>query len=499
MKVLLLHPRFPDSFWSFRHSLKFLSAKTTFPCLGLLTVAVMLPKEWSLKMVDLNADLLTEEHLAWADMAFVSAMTIQSESAEEVIRRCQAAGVKVCAGGVYFTTEPDRDNPVDHLFLGEAEETIPVFLTDLAEGKAKAVYRAPRFPNLTQSPIPKWDLIDLSRYTVMPVQVSRGCPFDCDFCQVVTLLGRVPRYKTTPQVLAELHALFQAGWRGMLMFVDDNFTCHGGKAKELLQALVPWQAEHHYPFNFICQASMDLADHPELIALMGRAGFTQIFLGIETPVAESLAECNKRQNQNRDLLAAVRMIHDHGIEVFGGFIVGFDADPPSIFQDQIHFIEEAAIPAAAVSMLVAHPGTRLYQRLETEGRVLGRSSGDSVMNLEGLNIVPKMGREQLIAGYRQLITRLYEPEPYYQRVLHFFDHFKPNPHVLPRPPTPREKIAFFRILWEIGFKQPGRLAFWRFIFRVLTRYHQFFPMAVAFAGGGYHYRTLSHRFLEQTA
>ncbi|HZE20692.1 MAG TPA: B12-binding domain-containing radical SAM protein, partial [Desulfobaccales bacterium] len=410
----------------------------------------------------------------------------------------QAAGTKVCAGGVYFTTEPDRDNPVDHLFLGEAEETIPVFLEELAKGQAKPVYRAERFPDLKESPVPRWDLIDFANYNMMPVQVSRGCPFKCDFCQVVALLGRRPRFKTTAQVLAELEALYERGWRGMLMFVDDNLICHRGKARELLAALVDWQTQHGYPFNFLSQASVDLADQPELVHLMTKSGFTHIFLGIETPQAECLAECSKGQNQNRDIVAVVRMLNAQGIEVYGGFIVGFDADPPDIFETQARFIEAIAIPSASVAMLVAAPGTPLYQRLAAEGRIVGRSCGDSVMNLAGLNIIPKMGRERLIRGYRQLITRIYEAEPFYQRALKFFDQFRLNPHVSTKRPTGREVLAFFRILWEMGFHQEDRLAFWRFIFRVLTRYPQFFPIAVGLAGAGYHYRVMSHRFLAQT-
>jgi len=498
MKVLLLHPKAPDSFWGFQNFVKFLPYKTTFPCLGLLTVAAMLPPEWSLKMVDLNVEPLTAGHLAWADIAWVSAMSIQSESAEEVISQCQAAGVKVCAGGVYFTTEPERDNPVDHLFLGEAEKTVPRFLEDLAQGRAQPIYRAEQFPELTLSPTPRWDLIDLSCYGIMGVQVSRGCPFNCEFCQVVVLEGRRPRYKTVAQVLRELEALFQAGWRGMLMFVDDNFICHRGKAREFLEALASWQTQHRYPFIFVGQASVDLADHSDLLELMSRAGFTHIFLGIETPATESLSECHKRQNQNRDLIAAVKMIHAHGIEVYGGFIVGFDADRPDIFEAQARFIEAAAIPSASVGMLAAPPGTPLHQRLQAEGRVLGRTSGDAIMNLTGMNLVPKMGRKQLINGYRQLIARLYEPEPFYRRALNFLEQFRFNS---PRPlqsPTFREVFAFFRILWEIGVNQPDRLAFWRFLFQVLTRFPKFFPMAVNLAGAGYHYRVLSRQFLRQT-
>ncbi|MEJ2671454.1 MAG: DUF4070 domain-containing protein [Deltaproteobacteria bacterium] len=498
MNVLLIHTRAPESFWGFQNFVEFLPYKTTFPCLGLLTVAAMLPQEWSLKMVDLNVESLAAEHLGWADIAFVSAMSIQSESAEEVISRCQTAGIKVCAGGVYFTTEPDRQNPVDHLFLGEAEETVPLFLKDLAQNQAKPIYRTTRFPDLALSPIPRWDLIDISCYGILPLQVSRGCPFNCDFCQVIVLQGRRPRYKPVSQVLAELEAIFQSGWRGMLMFVDDNFICNRKKAEELLNTLIAWQARRRHPFFFVGQASLDLADRPELVALMARAGFTHIFLGIETPAAESLAECHKRQNQNRDLIAAVQMIHHHGIEVYGGFIVGFDADPPDIFEAQARFIEAAAIPSASVGMLAAPPGTPLYQRMQDEGRLLGRTSGDAIMNLEGMNLMPKMGRDQLIHGYRQLITRLYEPAPFYRRALNFFEQFRLNGHRPFKPPTPKEVKAFFRIMWEMGVHQPGRLAFWGFIIRVLTRFPKFFPMAVNLAGAGFHYRVLTHRFLQQT-
>jgi radical SAM superfamily enzyme YgiQ (UPF0313 family) len=498
MNVLLLHPLAPDSFWGFQNFVKFLPYKTTFPCLGLLTVAAMLPKEWSLKMVDLNVGPLTEEHLAWADMAFVSAMSIQSRSADEVIGRCRAAGIKVCAGGVYFTTEPERHRQADHLFLGEVEETVPLFLEDLAKNQAKPIYRSKRFPDLALSPVPRWDLIDLSHYSILGLQISRGCPFQCDFCQVTVLEGRRPRHKSVSQVLLELEAIFQNGWRGMLMFVDDNFIGHRRKAREILEALISWQVRHRYPFNFFTQASVDLADHPQLLGLMRQAGFTHIFLGVETPEIASLAECHKQQNQNRDLVAAVRTLYDHGMEVYGGFIIGFDADTPQIFETQARFIEAAAIPSACIGMLAAPPGTPLYRRLQAEGRLLGRTSGDSIMNLAGLNITPKMGRDQLLDGYRQLITRLYEPEPFYRRALNFFARFRAHQYQSFKTPTVREVLAFFRILWELGLNQPDRLAFWYFLFQVLTRHPKLFPMAVNLAGAGHHYRVLGRRFLQQT-
>jgi radical SAM superfamily enzyme YgiQ (UPF0313 family) len=494
MKVLFISPWFPETFWSLRHAIKFLGVKALGPPLALLTVAAMLPPDWDKQLVDLNVEPLTDEHLAWSDLAFVSAMTVQSRSADAIIRRCRAAGVKVCAGGVHFSTPGALFESVDHLFIGEVEETLPVFLADLAQGKALPEYRSSRFPALAGSPVPAWELLDHSQYMNMMVQVCRGCPHDCDFCHVIVLYGRQPRYKDPSQVLAELQGLYEAGWRRDITFADDNFICHHGKAKDILRALGRWQAEHGYPFHFVAQVSMEVVDDPEFLPLMAQAGLVGLFLGIETPDPASLKECNKRPNLNRDLEAAVRTIQAHGIEVSGGFIVGFDSDSPGVFAHQADFIEKAAIPTAMINLLTAPPGTRLYRRLESERRLLGDSDGDTTMNAGALNFMPKMGRECLLDGYKALLGRLFEPEPFYHRVLTFLEHYRPNQLLPVRFPTHRERLAVLKIIFRLGFKEPGRRPFWSFLGRLLWRHPLLFPIGITQAAMGYHYRTITHRF-----
>jgi radical SAM superfamily enzyme YgiQ (UPF0313 family) len=496
MKALLIYPESPETFWTLQHAIKFLGVKACSPPLALLTVAAMLPRDWAKKLVDLNVEPLTDEHLAWADMAFISALTIQSKSADAVIRLCRAAGVKVCAGGVHFSTPEAPFEVVDHLFIGEAEETLPVFLADLAQGKALPEYRASRFPDLSCSPVPAWDLLDPSKYANMLLQVCRGCPHDCEFCQVIAQYGRYPRYKSSDQILAELQGIHDVGWRGVLTFADDNFICHHGKAKNILRAVGRWQAEHGYPMLFVAQASIELVDDPEILELMAQAGFVGLFLGIETPEPASLKECNKHQNLNRDLVAAVRTIQAHGMEVIGGFIVGFDSDTPNVFAHQADFIEEAAIPTAMVNLLAAAPGSRLFTRLESEGRLVadGVGDGDTAMNAGSLNFIPKMGREALLDGYKALLGRLFAHEPYYQRVLTFLKHHRPNPHIPVRLPTNRDVIAMGKIIFALGVKEPGRRAFWSFLGRLVLHHLQQFPIGITLAASGYHFRILTDQF-----
>ncbi len=496
MRVLLISPEFPETFWSLRHAIKFLGVKAVGPPLALLTVAAMLPSDWDKKLVDLNVEPLTDEHLAGCDLAFVSAMTIQSASADAVIRRCRALGVKVCAGGVHFSTPGTRFEPVEHLFIGEVEETMPVFLADLAQGKALPEYRASRFPAIAASPVPAWELLDRSRYMNMMVQVCRGCPHDCDFCHVIVLYGRKPRYKEPGQILAELQGLYEAGWRRDITFADDNFICHHGKAKDILRELARWQAEHRYPFHFVAQVSLEVVDDPELLPLMAQAGFVGLFLGIETPDPASLKECNKRQNLNRDLVEAVRTIQAQGMEVSGGFIVGFDSDSPNIFDRQADFIEKAAIPTAMINLLTAPPDTRLYRRLESEGRLLWDSDGDTTMNAGALNFMPTMGRERLLEGYKALLGRLFDPEPFYRRILAFLEHYRPNSVLPARFPRHRELVAVLKIVIGLGLKEPGRRAFWSFLGRLLWRNPMHFPIGITIAAAGLHYRMITHRFCE---
>jgi radical SAM superfamily enzyme YgiQ (UPF0313 family) len=404
MNILLIYPKFPDTFWSFSYALRFVGKKSAFPPLGLITVAALLPKQFQMRLVDLNVDALGDDHLAWADMAFISAMAVQRKSAVHVIDRCKAKGLKIVAGGPLFTAQPYDFGQVDHLVLDEAEATLPAFLTDLKNGCPKQLYQAKEYPKIRCSPIPLWGLIDTRRYASLNIQYSRGCPFNCEFCNITALFGRTPRTKTPQQVVAELDAIYQAGWRGNIFFVDDNFIGNKHSLKEhLLPALIKWRKDKK-GCVFFTEASINLADDPELMEMMAEAGFDSVFIGIETPDANSLTEYCKMHNNNSDLLQYVKKIHRTGLQVMGGFIVGFDSDPPSIFQRQIDFIQQSGIVTAMVGMLQTPPGTRLFKRLASDHRVSEEFSGD---NVDGrTNIIPAMGLDKLIDGYRAIMRQI---------------------------------------------------------------------------------------------
>ena len=495
MNVLFINPRFPETFWSFDRVLEFLPAKVHMPPLGLLTVAAMLPRTWGIRLADMNLSPLNDEDLNWADLAFIGGMAIQAKTMGEAIRRCREAKIRICGGGIVYATHRDDLGSVDHLFLGEVEETLPEFLDDLAAGHPKAVYRAERFPELSLTPVPRWDLIDMSNYLTMPLQVTRGCPHDCDFCHVTILNGRKPRSKSVAQVLAELDRLYQANWRGLVMFADDNFVGRKKLAGQVLAAIVQWQVRHAYPFIFSGQASVDVAADPELLRLLQQAGFVQLFLGIETTAAASLSECNKRQNIGCDPLEVVRALQEHSIEALGGFIVGFDADPPSVFDDLSAFIEQAALPTAMVGVLGALPGTALYRRMAAENRILGQTDGDSIANLSGMNVVPAMGWDRLLTGYTKLLARLYEPAPYYRRVMRYLGRYKVNPWLPKRLPTGAEVRIFLRIVWALGIKDSERRSFWLFLTRLLLQTPKLLPVGMAVIVPGHHFRVLSRRFM----
>ena len=412
MNALLIYPAFPDTFWSFKYALKFIRKKSAYPPLGLLTVAAMLPEDWLKRAVDLNVDQLSDHDLEWADLVFISGMTVQRKSASEIIDRCQAAGLKVVAGGPLFTVEKEAFQNVDHLVLDEAELTLPVFLDDLKKGQPKKIYQASHLCELKNTPVPDWGLVNMHKYASMSIQFSRGCPFNCDFCNVTSLFGHLPRLKTPEQVIAELNSIYDAGWRGNIFFVDDNFIGNKGLLKKyLLPALIDWRRGKK-GCVFITEASINLADDPELMEMMVQAGFDSVFIGIESPEEASLAECRKHQNKNRDMLQNVRIIHRAGLQVQGGFIVGFDNDTLSIFQRQIDFIQKSGIVTAMVGMLQAPPGTRLFDRLKGEKRLSGNLSGD---NVDGTtNIIPKMGLDHLYEGYRTIMQKIYAPKYYYR-------------------------------------------------------------------------------------
>jgi radical SAM superfamily enzyme YgiQ (UPF0313 family) len=489
MKILLISPEFPDTFWSFKHAVRFIRRKASFPPLGLLTVAAMLPSGWDKRLVDLNVGRLSEADLAWADMAFVGAMTAQRSSARSVMARCRAAGVPVVAGGPLFTAEPDDWGEVDHLVLGEAETTLPRFLADLGRGAPARRYDADGFADLHDTPAPLWELADLGSYASMSVQFCRGCPYDCEFCNVTALLGHRPRTKTPEQVVAELDRLHALGWRGPVFFVDDNLIGHKRDLKErLLPALIEWQRRAGGT-PFTAQVSMNLADDDDLMRLMAEAGFDAAFVGIETPDDGALAECNKKQNLGRNLVQDVKRIQRAGMEIYAGFIVGFDNDTPATFARQIEFIQMSGIATAMVGLLQAPPGTRLYERMKSEGRLLGAMTGD---NADGTtNILPAMDLDALRSGYRELLRHIYAPRQYYRRVRTFLREFK-VPEVKTRPDLQR-LLAFARSAARLGVLGRERLHFWWLMVWTLTRRPRLFSRAVTLAIYGYHFRRVSEQ------
>jgi radical SAM superfamily enzyme YgiQ (UPF0313 family) len=487
MNVLLISPQTPDTFWSFKHVLRFVSKRSTFPPLGLLTVAALLPREWELKVVDLNVTRLHEEDLRRADLVMISAMLVHEASVREVVARCAALGKRVVAGGPLFTTGHEAFPEIQHFVLGEAEELIPRLVADLQSGKLQPIYQAANRPNLALTPVPRWDLVDLRHYVTMAVQFSRGCPFDCEFCDIIVMNGRVPRTKPPAQLIAELEALRQRGWRDMVFVVDDNFIGDKRRTKALLQEMIAWRKRMRPEMGFLTEASVNLADDAELRAMMVEAGFTKVFVGIETPSAESLEECRKFQNQGRDLVAAVQTLQRDGLQVMGGFIVGFDSDKPDIFQRQFEFIQRSGVVTAMVGLLSALPQTRLYQRLKREGRLESRSSGNNTDAT--LNFRPKLSREFLQSGYRELMRRLYEPGAYYQRIRTFMKNHRPTgPHLrLSRA----DFEAFVKSFWLLGVWHRGRVAYWRFFWSTLLRRPRQFRYGMELAIVGYHFRRVA--------
>ncbi len=491
MNILLIYPEFPDTFWSFKHALKLAHKRAASPPLGLLTIAAMLPQGWGRRLIDLNVTKLAGSDLKWADAVFISAMLVQREAARQIISRCRQAGLLVIAGGPLFTSEYEQFEEVDHFVLNEGELTLPPFLADLAQGRAKRVYTTKEFADIGTSPAPAWELLDMRRYAAMSLQYSRGCPFQCEFCNVTVLFGHHPRTKSTPQVLAELNALYELGWRESVFFVDDNFIGNKKHLKtDLLPALIEWRKSRG-GLSFYTEASINLADDEELVELMVQAGFDMVFIGIETPDEAGLAESGKIQNQRRDLVEDVKRLQRSGLQVLGGFIVGFDSDTPEIFQRQIDFIQKSAIVTAMVGLLHALPGTRLYERLEKENRLLADSTGDNVSLCT--NIVPIMRLETLQEGYKSILRNLYSPERYYQRIKAFLQDFRP-----PQGQGPLSfhyKLAFLHSIYRLGILGCERVHFWKVMLWTLFRRPRLMRQAVTLAIYGYHFRIINKKYI----
>ena len=486
LRVLLINPAFPDTFWSFRHALRFIKRRAAFPPLGLLTVAAMLPSGWHKRLVDTNVRPLTDHDLQWADLVMISGMAVQRQDARQIINRCKKAGLRVVAGGPLVTAEPHAFQNVDHFIFNEAELTLPRFLEDLASDQAKPSYSTSEFADLTRSPAPLWSLVKPRDYASASIQFSRGCPFDCEFCNITSLLGHKPRTKTGRQITDELESLHQIGWRGPIFFVDDNLI--GNKKalrNELLPALIQWQKHHlHTPLQ--TQVSINIADDQPLMRQMVQAGFDTVFIGIETPDELGLAACNKRQNLHRDLTHAIRRIHHAGLQVQGGFILGFDTDTPSIFQRQVEFIQKSGIVTAMVGLLQAPPGTRLYQRLTNEGRLIGTFTGDNANG--ATNILTQLPRETLREGYHWVMRHLYDPEAYYQRIKQFLRDYKP-----PRAEAAiglDKFAAFLRSIFHHGLISPNRLQFWKLVTWSSFHHPSQFALAIRLWIFGDHFRKI---------
>lgn len=485
MKALLVYPSIPDTFWSFKHILKFIRKRAAHVPLGLLTVGALMPRDWEIRLVDMNVETLTDEMISWSDMVFIGAMVVQKESVREVTERCRNLGKKTVAGGPLFTSTAEEYPDIEHLVLNEAEVTFPLFLNDFVEGIPKHVYSTAEKPDITETPLPRWDLINMNHYASMSVQYSRGCPFDCEFCDIVHLNGRHPRVKSSEQMVREFQLLYDLGWRGRLFIVDDNFIGNRAKVKSMLRALIPWQQERDYPFSLYTEASVNLAQDDELMGLMTAAGFDSVFLGLETPEEDCLVECGKHQNRSIDLLEAVKKIQRNGMEVMGGFIIGFDNDPPNIFERQIKFIQNSGVVKAMIGLLNAIPGTRLYSRLAEEGRLLKDCTGD---NCDGsLNFIPKMDAQTLREGYQAVLNSLYSPKEYYARVLEFLKDYKP---VRRRRINRLEVTAFFKSILYLGILDRSKVYYWRLLVRAFLFHRESFGEAVSSAIFGYHFRKL---------
>jgi radical SAM superfamily enzyme YgiQ (UPF0313 family) len=493
MKILLVNPEFPDTYWSFRHALPFEGKRCSFPPLGLLTVSGLLPSSWERKLVDLNVQSLKSSEIDWADMVFVTAMLVQKESLHEVVKRCKARGKRVVLGGPYVTTTIEELPDADHIFKGEAETTLPKFIEDLAQGCAQFVYEAAERPPLSLTPQADFHLANLKRYSAMSVQYSRGCPFSCEFCDIIEIYGRVPRTKSNQQMLSEFDELKRLGWRGTLFIVDDNFIGNKKNVRQLLPDLAKWQKANGYPFTLITESSLNLADDDALLDSMRDAGFRRVFIGIETPVEESLKEAQKSQNRG-NLLESVKKIQSFGMEVMAGFIVGFDNDPADIFERQIEFIRESAIPLAMVGLLNALPETQLWKRLDREGRLLGEASGNNTQCT--FNFKTRMDPNILIQGYQSIMRTIYTPREYYDRVLTSLRRTaqgfaEPNHYS-----GITALKALSRIVIKLGVLDRERREFWRFLTHSIINHRDRVAESLRLAAIGYHFRKLSEAYGE---
>jgi radical SAM superfamily enzyme YgiQ (UPF0313 family) len=484
MKILMVYPEIPATYWSLKYALPFAGYKTLMPPLGLITVAAMLPENYDIRLIDMNYQEFTAKDITASDMVFVSAMIVQKDSFQNVVRMCNECGIPVAAGGPYPTNSYRSIRGVDHFVLNEGEITLPRFIEDLENGRPQKMYRDEAKPDITKTPVPRFDLLDLNAYASMAVQSSRGCPFNCEFCDIIEMFGRVPRYKLPEQFTHELDRLYDTGYRGPLFFVDDNFIGNKKKARELLDHVIRWQKNKNYPFTLFTEASVNLAQDEPLLDRMVEAGIDMVFLGIETPVQATLELTQKQQNTKADILESIKKIQSKGIEVMGGFIVGFDSDPENIFDLQIDFIQKAGIPLAMIGTLIPLPNTQLYRRLEQEGRIIGETGGNNTHSME-LNFIPKMPLKTLMEGYQRVIAAIYEPRRYFDRCITLMKRM-PRNRRYGRSLNASDLRAFLKSLVKQTFSRYG-LYYLKLLALTLVYNRRKFPMIVNLAVKGYHF------------
>lgn len=490
MKILMVYPEYPATFWSFKYALPFTGKKVSLPPLGLLTLSAMLPREWERKLIDENAQKVTDAELNWADMVFVSGMIVQKKSAQKIITRAKKLNKYVVAGGPLFTTGYKDFTGVNTFVLNEGEVTLPMFLDDAKKGTIKHLYTSDEKPDITKTPAPDWKLLRQKDYASLAMQISRGCPFNCEFCDIIVINGRVPRVKTPEQVKAEFQAVYDSGWRGSIFIVDDNFIGNKAKIKEILRVIIVWMNEHGKPFTLYTEASVNLADDPELMALMREANFGCVFVGIETPDDDALRSCGKVQNTGKDLVEKVKIMQRNGMQVQAGFIVGFDQDTPRTFDNMIKFIQKSGIVTSMVGMLTALPETRLYNRLKEAGRLLKKSTGDNTDF--SLNFIPKMDAAALVAGYKKVLSAVFDPKNYYERIITFLKEYKKF--------AKETKLGFVTLLkaaakafWQLGVVGEGRRYFWKMVAWTTVKKPLLLPEAITLAVYGYHYRMVMEK------
>jgi radical SAM superfamily enzyme YgiQ (UPF0313 family) len=493
LKALLVYPEMPPTYWSFRYALPFIGRKASLPPLGLLTVAALLPEDWDTTLVDMNVEPLTEVAVAAADIVFTSSMLVQKDSLDDVIRLCRRHGTQIVAGGPYPTASYEHIGGVDYFVLNEAEVTLPRFLADLERDRAEHVYLDATKPDIVRSPPPRFDLLRSQAYSSMALQFSRGCPHQCEFCDVIELFGRLPRTKTPSQFLGELELLYRQGWEGSLFVVDDNFIGNKKEVKVLLPEIARWQRDRRYPFTFFTEATLGLAEDDALMDQMVEAGFNMVFLGLETPDPCTLAAVGKAQNLRSDMLAAVHRIQAKGMEVAGGFILGFDSDPEDIFDRQIDFIQNAGIPTAMVGLLNALPKTRLGRRLAEEGRLKGEPAGNNTHDFR-LNFIPKMDVHKLLAGYKRVLAEIYRPDNYFDRCIDLLKNLKTH-QTSHRRIKAAELRAFVLSLLRQTFSSYS-WSYWKFLVRGFLAKPSMVAETVTMAVKGHHFFKMTKNVLE---